>query len=114
MSGTLMSDNINITRGIFQADSLSPLLFYISLIPLSLELNSSGYGYKIRIERITSLLNFNDLNLYAKDDSEFEGILRTIKGFSHNIDMEFGLSKYGKTFFKRIESENSDQIRLDK
>ena len=41
--GTLMSDNINIKRGIFQGDSLSPLLFCISLIPLSLELNSSGY-----------------------------------------------------------------------
>ena len=38
-SGTLMSDNINIKRGIFQGDSLSPLLFCISLIPLSLELN---------------------------------------------------------------------------
>ena len=38
-NGTLMSDNINIKRGIFQEDSLSPLLFCISLIPFSLELN---------------------------------------------------------------------------
>ena len=37
-SGTLMSDNINIKRGIFQGHSLCPLLFCISLIPLSLEL----------------------------------------------------------------------------
>ena len=36
-SGTLMSDIINIKRGIFQVDSLSPLLFCISLIPFSLE-----------------------------------------------------------------------------
>ena len=54
-SGTLMSDNINIKKGFFQGDSLSPLLFYISLIPFSLELNSLGYGYKIRTERITHL-----------------------------------------------------------
>ena len=46
-SGTLMSDNINTKRGIFQGDSLSSLLFCISLIQLSLELNFSVYGYKI-------------------------------------------------------------------
>ena len=44
-SDILMSDNIDIKRGIFQGDSLSPLLFSISLILLSLELNSSGYRY---------------------------------------------------------------------
>ena len=48
-----MSDNINIKKGIFQGDSLSLLLFFISLIPLSLELNSLGYGHNIRTEQIT-------------------------------------------------------------
>ena len=60
---TLMSDNINIKRGIFQGDSLSPLLLCISLIQLSLELNSSGYGYKIGTERITHLLYMDDLKI---------------------------------------------------
>ena len=69
-SGTLMSDNINIKREIFQGDSLSPLPIFISLIPLSLELTSSGYGYKIRTERITHLFYINDLKLEVKDDSE--------------------------------------------
>ena len=69
-SGTLMSDNINIKRGIFQRDSLSPLLFSISLIPLSLELNSSGYGYKIGTEQITHLFYMDNLKLCAKDECE--------------------------------------------
>ena len=50
-SGTLMADNINIKRVIYQGNSLSQLLFCISLTPLSLELNSSGYGYKIGTEQ---------------------------------------------------------------
>ena len=87
-SGTLMSDNINIKRGIFQRDSLSPLLFCISLIPLSLELNSLGYRYKIRTERIAHLFYLDDLKLYTKDDNELEGLLRIVKGFSDDFGME--------------------------
>ena len=89
-SGTLMSDNINIKSGIFQGDSLSPLLFCILLIPLSLEFNSSGYGYKIGTECITHLFYMDDLKLYTKDDSKLEGYLRIVKGFSDDIGMEFG------------------------
>ena len=108
-----MSDNINIKRGIFQGDSLSPLLFCISLIPLSLELNSLGYGYKIRTERITHLFYMDDLKLYAKDDNELEGLLRIVKGFSDDIGMEFWLSKCAKATFKRGKLEKSDHVRLD-
>ena len=108
-----MSDNINIKRGIFQGGSLSPLLFCISLIPLSLELNSSGYGYKIGTERITYLFYMDDLKLCTKDDSELEGLLRIVKGFSDDIGMEFGLSKCAKATFKRGKLEKSGHIRLD-
>ena len=69
-SGTLMSDNINIKREIFQGDSLSPLPIFIPLIPLPLKLISSGYGYKVGTERITHLFYINDLKLEVKDDSE--------------------------------------------
>ena len=100
-NGTLMSDNINIKREIFQGGSLSPLLFCISLIPLLLELNSSGYGYKIGTNWITNLFYMDDLKLYTKDDSELDRLLRIVKGFSDDIGMEFGLSKCAKATFKR-------------
>ena len=79
-SGGLISDIINIKRGILQGDFLSPLLICISLIPLSLELNFSGYGYKIGTEQVTHLFYMDDLKPYAKDDSELEGFLRIVKG----------------------------------
>ena len=108
-----MSDSIKIKRGIFQGDSLSPLLFCISLIPISLELSSSGYGYKIGTQWTTHLFYMDDLELCAKDDSELEGLLRIVKGFSDDIGMEFGLSKCAKATFKRGKLEKSDHVRLD-
>ena len=112
-SRTLVSDNINIKKGIFQGDSLSLLLFCILLIPLSLELNSAGYGYKIRTEWITHLFFMDDLKLYLKDDSELEGLLRIVKGFSDDVGMEFELSKCAKTTFNRVTLEKFDHVRLD-
>ena len=110
-SGNLIPDNIK--REIFQGNSLSPLILCISLMQLSLELNSSGYGYKIGTKWIAHLFCMDDLKLYAKDDSKREGLLRIVKGFSDDIDMEFGLSKCAKATFKRGKLETSDHVRLD-
>ena len=46
-NGALKSDPIKIKRGMFQGGSLSPPLFCLALIPLSNELNNTGYGCKI-------------------------------------------------------------------
>ena len=62
-SGTLMFDKINMQKRIFQGDYLYSLLFCISPKPLSLELNSSGYGYKIGTEQIRFLFYMDDLKL---------------------------------------------------
>ena len=45
--GCITTDQIKIKRGIFQGGSFSPLLFCLALVPLTSELATSGYGYKI-------------------------------------------------------------------
>jgi hypothetical protein len=45
---TVQIDNINIKRGIFQGDELSPLWFTLALNPLSTLLNSTQYGFKMK------------------------------------------------------------------
>ena len=40
------TEDIKIQRGIFQGDSLSPLIFCICLIPLTEKLNSLNTGYE--------------------------------------------------------------------
>ena len=57
---------VKINCGIFQGDSLSPILFIISLIPLSHLLNWNKYGFKMDNEIINHLFYMDDLKLRSK------------------------------------------------
>ena len=59
-------------RGIFQGDSLLPLLFYICLIPVTEQLNRLNTGYKGHITKtkISHLLYMDDMKLIAKSEEE--------------------------------------------
>ena len=111
--GLSKSDFIQIKRGIFQGDSLSPLLFCMALIPLSNELNNTQYGYKIYNKVINHLFYMDDLKLYAKDDQDLEGLLTTVKQFSQDIGMEFGLDKCAKASFVKGNLTKTTAITLD-
>ena len=87
--GSTVCENINIKCGIFQVESLSPLLFCLALATLSYELNNTGYGYNIYEEKINHLFSMDDLKLYGKNDYELEGLLRTVKKLSDDIGMTF-------------------------
>ena len=112
-NGTLKSDLIKIKGGIFQGDSLCSLLFCLALIPLSNELNNMGYGYKIFDQTINHLFYMDDLKLFAKNDQDLEGLLNTVKEFSNDIGMEFGLDKCAKASFVRGKLQKTLSINLD-
>ena len=112
-NGILSSPGMKIKCGIFQGDSLSPLLFCMALMPPSKLLNQTGYGYKIFEQRINHLFYMDDLKLYASNDNELEGLLKTVKAFSDDIGMEFGLSKCAKATFKKGKLEQTKNVVLD-
>ena len=86
---------INIRRGIFQGDCLSPLLFVLALIPLSMVLRrvKAGYDLASRKGLLNHLLFMNDLKLYGKNEKQVDTLINTVRVFSSDIAMEFGISK---------------------
>ena len=86
---------VGIRRGIFQGDTLSPLLFVVAMIPLSYLLNKESMGYKFGKEgkKINHLLFMDDLKLYGRNRVEVEGLVGVVKKFSDDIGMEFGIDK---------------------
>ena len=97
-----VSEGINIKCGIFQGDSLSHLLLCLALVPLSYELNNTDYGYNTSEEKVGHLFYVDDLKLYGQNDYELEGLLRTVKTFSDDIGITFGLKKCAKATFIRV------------
>ena len=68
-SGKSVFEEVRIKRGIFQGDSLSPLLFVLALIPLTLILRDVKAGFDLRERiRINHLLFMDDLKLYGKNE----------------------------------------------
>ena len=47
-------------------------------------------------EKIQHLLYMDDLKIYASNDNQLESLLNTVKNFSDDIRMKFGLDKCNK------------------
>ena len=86
---------VDIKRGIFQGDSLSPLVFVLALIPLSLILRKvkAAYEFSGSKVKINHLLFMGDLKLYSRNEKELDLLVQTISIFSKYLGMEFGIEK---------------------
>jgi hypothetical protein len=88
--------NIPIRRGIFQGDSLSPLLFIITLFPLSHILRNSLSGYRKSNDppkSINHLLYMDDIKLFARNAKELKLLISEVKRYSDQMKMSFGIEK---------------------
>ena len=109
--GCISTPDITFKKGIFQGDSLSPLLFCIALAPITRILQRDNVGYKMSKTKISSLLYMDDLKVYAKNDTEMERSRALIKGFSDDIKMEFGLEKCAVVHMKAGKIIQSTEVR---
>ena len=88
---------VDVNRGIFQGDSLSPLIFVICMIHLSLLLRKvkASYDWGRKEFKLNHLLFMNDLKLFAKSDDQIDSLVQTVFPLSKDTGMELGLKKCG-------------------
>ena len=55
----------------------------------------------------------DDLKIFASNDGELEEMLKTVKKFSDDIGMEFGLNKCAKASFKKGKLSYTSGIKLN-
>ena len=91
--GLIRVDNINIRRGIFQGDGLSPLLFILAINPLSLLINRRCKGYELNKMNISHILYMDDLKSFCCSLEGLKVMALLIEKFSTDIGMELQLSK---------------------
>ena len=85
--------------GIFQGNNLSPLLFVLSMVPLSLIRRkvNANYEWGKKECKLNHLLFMDDLKLFSKSEEQMDTLVRT----STDIRMEFGIKKCGILTMKR-------------
>ena len=70
---------VEIRRGILQGDSLSPLVFVLVLIPLSLILRKTkaAYEFSESKKKMNHLLFLDDLKLYSQSKKGLDSLVQT-------------------------------------
>ena len=65
------------------------------MIPLTLLRRKVKLGYVLRNDqmRISHLLFMDDLKLYGKKEREIESLVQTVRIYSEDIAVEFGIHK---------------------
>jgi len=111
--GTMLGE-VNVRRGIFQGDSLPPLLFVIAIIPLTRMLRQCDTGYQLGDghRKINHLLFMDDLKLYGRNDREIESLVHTVWIFSEDIGMQFGIEKCATIKLQRGKIKHTEGIVL--
>ncbi|XP_055543144.1 uncharacterized protein LOC129728715 [Wyeomyia smithii] len=112
----LRSRTLNIRRGIFQGDTLSPLWFCLAPNPLSRALNRCSYGYQLKSgttsTTVTHTFYMDDLKLFAETKEKLQLIL-LVSTFSNDICMKFGIDKCRLVNLHRGKVVDADSFRIN-
>ena len=54
----------------------------------------------------------DDVKLYSKDEKEIDSLGRTVRVFSSDIGMDFGISKCAVLVLKKVKATRSEGVEL--
>ena len=113
-SGGMTLGKVDIRRGVFQGDSLSPLLFIMIMLPLTLVLRKMRAGYKLAkdMKPINHLLFMDDLKLYGASKDQLDSLVQVVRIFLQDIKMSFGPDKCAVLETRRGRQVNGSGIEL--
>ena len=63
-------------------------------------------------KKTNHLLYMDDLKLYCKNEKEIDSLIQTVRVFSKNIQLEFGIEKCAVLVMKSEKMIKSDGIKL--
>ena len=94
-SGNSELGEVEIKQGVFQGDSLFPLVFVLALISLSLILRKAkaAYEFSESKEKINHLLFMDDLKLYSRSEKGLDSLVDFCVS-SEDIRIVIGIEKY--------------------
>jgi len=98
----LETEDLEILRGIYQGDSLSALLFRISLIPFTEQLNKLNTGYEEHTTKtkVSHLLYMDDLKLIGETEKELQKRMQVVRTFSNGIQWNLDLTSVQRLYSK--------------
>ena len=109
--GGTASFQVAFERGLFQGDALSPILFCLSIAPLSHGLRKMR-GFQGRHQTVSHLLFMDDLKIFAESREDLRKA--TMEGWkvSTALGMQFGLGKCAVAHAKAGRIAAGDALRL--
>ena len=105
---------VDVNRDNFQGYSLSPLIFFVCMISLSLLLRKvkTSYEWGRKEFKLNHLLFTDDPKLFGKSEDQIDSLVQTASIFSEDLGMELGLKKCGVVILKKGKLVKFDGIHL--
>ena len=89
-------------------------MFVLALIPLGLILRKSKAAYEFSESKgkINHLLFMDDLKLYCRSEKGLDSLVQTVRVFSEDIGIEFGIEKCAMLVMEKGKIVKSVSIEL--